>query len=227
MITIWHALFSVDAVIAAATAVYGLAALWGAAGRGRWLWRWSWLALLLAALAPIGAYELMVMFGTQAAVIVVGVAGARLVRGLYARRTDLAKAERADIASAWFAQRQFGLGDMLCFVVLMAARFAILRLAAPSTRSLGAAPVDWWLWFCAGAVLGLATLHVAWAVFGGGRWFLRGFACMMACGLGFVATAAAYLICAFAVARDRIVVPRSIDGLERLARVYCLHARCA
>jgi len=60
--------------------VFGVAALWAVGGRAGWLARTAPVALLLAALVPIGAYELLAVFGAQVAVVIVWVLVVRLGR---------------------------------------------------------------------------------------------------------------------------------------------------
>ncbi len=49
-----------------AAMLYGTAALWAAAGRAGWLQRVAPITLLLAALFPIGAYDLFALYLSQA-----------------------------------------------------------------------------------------------------------------------------------------------------------------
>ena len=53
-----------------AAMLYGTAALWAAAGRAGWLQRIAPITLLLAALFPIGAYDLFALYLSQALVTI-------------------------------------------------------------------------------------------------------------------------------------------------------------
>src|SRR5262245_18365936 len=106
----------IAAVIVLAATLYGVVALWAARGRSTWFWRSAAVLLLLAAVAPIGAYELLAIYGTQAAVVVGGIWMVRLLRAWQARR-DVATDLRAI---------QFRLPDLLKATLLAAAVFAIV-----------------------------------------------------------------------------------------------------
>src|SRR5262245_41482563 len=120
-------LVAVTAVLSAI--LYGLAILWAVDGRRGWLWRISPLALLLAALVPIGAYDLLVLFGTQTAVVLGSRAFTRFNRSRGARKAKTVSQITEPVPSAKEAATQFTLRDVLKGVLLAGALFAIARLA--------------------------------------------------------------------------------------------------
>ena len=156
------------------TSVYGLAAFWAAWPRASWLARWAPLAILLAALAPLGAYELVAFNAAQAAVIVVGVFLARSVQSRRASRRVSDPGSDAKLHAtappvvappgAVAHRPQFTLVDVLQGVVLAAAVFALLRLAAPSSAVAFGSPIEWWPWIATGSTLGLAALAEYWVL---------------------------------------------------------------
>jgi hypothetical protein len=116
------------ATFASAAILYTAAALWAAGGKGPACARSAPLILLLAALVPIGAYELLVLFASQAATIIAGVTLAGLVRRRRARVVAIAAGETL-VAPARRTLR-FSLGDLLGWLAVAAAVLAILRHAA-------------------------------------------------------------------------------------------------
>lgn len=158
-----------------AALLFGAAALWAVTGRGNVVSRIAPSALLLAALAPTGAYELIAVFGAQIAVIVGWVLFVRLFR---AYRSASDRGETARGAST-FALREvvrdnarFRLRELMQFVVLTALALAILRFAAPVVSATGGA-VNWGSWILVGLLFGAAVVAAEWLVFGNGRWYTR------------------------------------------------------
>ena len=153
-----------------ATTLYALAAFWAASARSSWFWRWAPLVLLLAALAPLGAYELMALFATQAAAII-GVSSAanwKRSRQLSSPAATSSALNEVPAPSAapgprpHFHWPQFGLLDVLKAVVLAAGVFALLRLAAPGTEATLGIAIDWWAWSATGATIGFVILVALW-----------------------------------------------------------------
>lgn len=198
--------------------LYGIAALWAASGRKNWLWRWAPLVLLLAALAPIGAYELVALYGTEAAVIIGAISVWRFVRGWRAARHAPA-GESVDVRAVLVppARRvplQFLLRDVLKVILLTAAVLAIVRYAAAETT-----PIDWWPSVGAGAALGAGTLAAAWLVCGRGRWYFRVLA------FGLITAVAGEVLEALGYSTGVLAafIPNGIHWL--LARACCWQAR--
>ncbi len=102
--------------------------------------RWAPLTLLLSAMAPIGAYELLALYGIQAAVVVGSIS---LVSFVKCRRP--APSGRVPL----FARPRFSLRDVLKAILLTGAVLAIIRFAAQGTTgTLGG--MAWWPWVVAG-----------------------------------------------------------------------------
>ncbi|REK07883.1 MAG: hypothetical protein DWQ37_20990 [Planctomycetota bacterium] len=147
---------------------FGLAALWAARGRAGWFWRWAPLVLGLAVLAPLGAIELIVLFGAQAATVMSGLALARI----FAARAAWRRAQRENSEHATRARSlgiQFRLREALWGVLLAAGALALVRLAPPQALvSLGFSSM-FPPWLVAGLVLGAATLAAMQLALGGAR----------------------------------------------------------
>jgi hypothetical protein len=142
---------------------FGIAALWAAIGRGGWLVRIVPITLMLAAMLPIGAYELLALVLVQSAIV---------VGSILAWRSFVAKShcvsEEVDQPSA----ARFGLRDLMAALVLVSLVLACVHYRAPSTVQLGT-PIDWWPWFLCGGVLGINTVASAILALGTTRWYLR------------------------------------------------------
>jgi hypothetical protein len=152
-------LFNTAALLAAA--LFGLVALFAATSQRNLLWGTMLLALLLATLAPIGAYELLALYATQAAVVLATIFIASFVRN---RRSGI---------PIRITRPRFGLRDALIAIIPASVVFAIVRNAAPSTGSPLGWPIEWWKWIAAGAGLAAVTLAAAWAAWSAARWYLR------------------------------------------------------
>ena len=148
-----------------AATLYGIAALWAVAGRGGWLARCLPLALLLAALAPIGAYELLAQYSTQAGVVVVVLLAKlnwpRLLAQFQGSQTPAIEPTLTQAISD--LRPQFLLRDVLKAVFLAGAVLAIVRHGSPSDLA-KAGGTGWTRWIVAGAALGMTTLAAAWAI---------------------------------------------------------------
>jgi hypothetical protein len=145
----WLQITAVAFVLASAAWVYAAAALWLVGGAGRWYWRVAPLALLMTALLPIGAYELVVLFGGQVAVIM----AAGFASWLLHRRKNVA----AESSARW--RPQFGLRDLIAAVALLATVLAIGRNASFNPIWSGA---DYgWLWILVTAGLGAGLGAIA------------------------------------------------------------------
>src|SRR5690349_11701856 len=88
----------ISLVVTMAVSLYGLAALWATSARGGLLARVAPSILLLTALVPLGAYELIVLFGSQVLMVVGLIAGGRMGRAFCTARR-----EGASCAAAWSA----------------------------------------------------------------------------------------------------------------------------
>ena len=133
-VTVW-----LWAAFAAATILYAVAAQWVAVGKGPAWARSAPLILLLAALVPIGAFELLVLFATEAVTIVAGtrcggvalrtITGDLTFDGLMRRRRErgaaCARGEGSDAPRG--RTLRFSLGDLLGWLAVAAAVLAILR----------------------------------------------------------------------------------------------------
>jgi len=161
---------------AMAATLYGIAALWAVGGRAGWLWRTAPVALLLAALVPIGAYELLAVFGAQVAIVIAWVLVVRFGRAFRhchnhgeSRRDALRTALRRE----WSERARFHLRDVLLAVLLAGVVLAIVRLAPPLRTGMGLLPPISGAYVAAGAVVGLLTVAVEWAIFGRAGWYFR------------------------------------------------------
>jgi hypothetical protein len=148
---LWLQVVAIGAMLVSAAWAYAAAALWLVGGAGRGYWRIAPLTLLMTALLPIGAYELVVLFGGQVAVILVAGFASWFVR----RRKD----SGAEPRSRW--RPQFGLRDLIAAVALVAAVFGIGRHASFNPIWTGAG--HGWLWILITAALGagLGTISLA------------------------------------------------------------------
>ena len=167
----------VGLLAAVAATLYGSAALWALGGRASRLLRLAPLALLLAALVPLGAYELVALFATQA---IVAMGGISLWQSVRARRAEAATqvTARADGPGdaplpAINSRPRFLLSDLLKAIVLIAMVAAIVRHAPPLAVATGGAAIDWWPWIVAGGGLGIITLAAVWTAQSSRRWYLR------------------------------------------------------
>jgi hypothetical protein len=157
------ALLLISGAALSAAALYGLAALWAVGGRGGWLVRWTPLTLLLAALAPIGAYELLALYGMQATLIT----GVLWLVSVVKRRRAAPNGQPPR-----FAWPQFSLRDVLKVFLLVGAALAIIR-DTPPDASAAIGRTEWWPWASAGVGLGAVTLIAAWTAFGRAPWYAR------------------------------------------------------
>jgi len=162
------------AAFASAAILYTAAALWAAGGKGPAWARCAPLILMLAALVPIGAFELLVLFASQAVTIIAGVTLAGLVR----RRRAAAAAIAAGEALNGPARHtlRFSLGDLLGWLAVAAAVLAILRHApsgpvwsVQTIASGGASPMLGGL----GLALGAVALVANWLVWACARRWKR------------------------------------------------------
>ena len=174
----WLRLLPINAAMlglaVAVSVLFGLAALWAVGGRAHWLARLGPAALLLAALVPIGAYEPLVLFGAQVAVVIGGHVVAALVAALRRRHAGARPSRESPPhdTPATNNRPHFGLKDMLLAVLLVGTISAIVRFGPP----LGVAfmlGVGWSWYALAGAILGLITVAGAWIATGRGRWYVR------------------------------------------------------
>ena len=155
--------------------LYGAAAFWAVGGRAGWLVRVAPVALLLAALSPLGAYELIVLFGTQVVVVIAWVLMGRFGRVFRAGRNrgeSRRDALRGALEKSWGDGPRFQLRDLLKAVLLVAGVMAIVRFAAPSFTTTGG-PIQWGAFILGGAVVGTLTVAAAWMVFGQAGWYFR------------------------------------------------------
>ncbi|MGD9721542.1 MAG: hypothetical protein AB7O59_06360 [Pirellulales bacterium] len=162
-------------IITAVVSLYGLAALWATSGRGGWLARVAPAVLLLTALVPLGAYELIALFGAQVLTVVCLLVGGGMLRAFRAARLEGASSAAA--RSAAYRQLagdgpRFGLRDLLQAVLLVAFVLAIVRFAArwiPMTP----VPDEFAGLALVGVGLGVVTVFADWLVFGRSWWWLR------------------------------------------------------
>jgi hypothetical protein len=165
----------------AAALLFGAAALWAVSGRGHWLVRIAPVTLLLAALAPVGAYELIAVFGAQSAVIIGWVLLGRLA-GRSPRTRDESSAAKGAVHSDhdairgrdahWGQGARFQIRALLEFVLLVGGILAIARYAAPVVAATGGT-ASWGACVLIGVASGLLLIAVEWTVFGKARWFVR------------------------------------------------------
>ncbi|MEX2114225.1 MAG: hypothetical protein WD845_13620 [Pirellulales bacterium] len=162
--------------LAFATAMlFGASALWAVGGRGNLVSRMAPAALLLAALTPIGAYELIAVFGTEVAVVIGWLLLGRFIR---ARRSERNRGQLAGDApnsapqQIWREGPRFQLRELLQFVLLAAVILAIVRFAAPVVAATGGS-VNWGVCILTGFVVGIATIAIEWIVFGNAGWYFR------------------------------------------------------
>jgi hypothetical protein len=175
----------VGTTAALASALYGIAALWAASGRTSWLWRLTPIALLLAALAPIGAYELVALYGAQTVVVIVVISLARFVRRWRAvgnTRDAGVGALGQPLQETRGPRIQFLLTDLLNAALLIGAVLAIVREAAPGTPSTLGGRIVWTPLVATGAGFGVTTLAATWVVCGHWRWYFRVTVCALVLG---------------------------------------------
>jgi len=146
---LWLQVVAVGAVLASSAWAYAAAALWLIGGAGHWFWRVAPLALLMTALLPIGAYELLILFGGQVAVI--------LGRGFADWLRDRKKVDPDARTTPW--RPQFGLRDLIAAVALLAAVFGIGRHA--SFNPIWSDADHGWLWILVTAGLGAGLGAIA------------------------------------------------------------------
>jgi hypothetical protein len=141
-----------------AATFFGCLSIWSCAGQFRWYWHIAPLSLALAALIPMGGHEPVLLFGSQAATVVL----ADLVSRDIARRSL-----RKDTSSSL----RFGLGDLIVAVAIVACIAAIARrlpvLGTPHVV------IAWWRWMITGFGFGLATCAAEVLVRGRWRWYGR------------------------------------------------------
>jgi len=161
---------------AIAATLFGVAAMWAVGGRAGWLARTAPVALLLAALVPIGAYELLAVFGAQVAVVIAWVLVVRLGRAFRDSRNQ-GESRRGALRTAlrreWGDRARFHLRDVLLAVLLAGVVLAIVRLAEPMRTGLGLLPPVSGVYGAVGTVLGILTVAIEWAIFGRARLYLR------------------------------------------------------
>ncbi len=159
----------------AAALLYGAAALWAVVGRSNLVWRFAPAILLLSALAPTGAYELMAVFGAQVAAIIGWVLLGRLVRGYRSSRSrggGPGDALRSGLHELVGDGARFRLRVLLQFVLVVALVFAIIRFAEPLVDTTGGV-VNWRGCLLLGLVAGTMMIAAEWLVFGHARWYFR------------------------------------------------------
>ncbi len=159
----------------AAALLYGAAALWAVRGRGHWLARVAPMTLLLVALAPVGAYELIAVFGTLSAVIIGWVLVGRLF-GISPRTRHenpaASGAANTDQGTLKGQGARFQIRALLEFVLLVGGVLAIARHAAPVVAAT-AGTVQWGACMLIGVAVGLVLIAIEWTVFGRARWVIR------------------------------------------------------
>jgi hypothetical protein len=174
-----------------ASLLFAAAALWAVSGRGNLVARIAPAAILLAGLAPTGAYELIAVFGGHIAAIIGWVLLGRFLRAFRsARRRGETWRAAASCAAREVAgdKARFQLQELLQLVLLAAIVLAILRFAAPLNITTS---VDWHDGVLIGLALGVTMIVAEWLVFGNVRWYFR----VVAVGLALGAFAAIlYLI---------------------------------
>ena len=201
------------AALLAAT-LYGLAGYWAAAGRVGWLGRIAPIALLLAALVPLGAFELIALFGTQAAVIVAWVNVAQIVPAYRAARAGGRRrrdAVRTTLRQWWAGGPQFRLRDLLAAVLLAAGVLAIVRHVDPSASlAASATSVVFGLPYAGfvvmGFLAGVVTIAAEWIVFGRAKRFYRVAVLLLPC-------AALYAAWHLAAGESFLLVPSWMLGV--------------
>ncbi len=141
-----------------AATLFGWLSLWAAADRFRWYWHVAPLALALAALVPMGGREPVLLFGTQAGLIIAcEVARKSLGQRRAGNRHPL--------------RPKFGIGDAIMVLALTGGVMAIVRF---QPVQLSPTPVlTWWRWIVSGAGFAFATLSGAVLVTGRRRGISR------------------------------------------------------
>ena len=125
---------------------------------------------------PIGAYELLVLFGCQAAVVIGGIWLADFWAGFRRARQQglgVVRAIGQVVAQLWGEGPRFPLRELLAGVLLAAAVLAIVRngpVDAVATRDVLNNPGPW---IAAGIALGITTLAAIGIVFGSAHWYVR------------------------------------------------------
>ncbi len=140
--------------------IYSLAALWAVAAPVSWHWRWGPLILLLAGMAPIGASELLALFGTQTAIVAGFLLTYRAWRSHLRHseaREDVGEILQPVAASKSF---QFGLPDLLRLMVLAGCVLSMIQIGQENSAMADGMPTEWWRWIVIGVVLAVNTLVI-------------------------------------------------------------------
>jgi hypothetical protein len=157
-----------------AATLFGLLALWATAGRFRWYWHVAPLALALAALVPMGGYQPLLIFGSQAS----GVVLYCVIAAFIPHRRDVRSEEPPRQIRAW----RFTLLDGVLAILLAASVLAIVR-NVPYAGDAGGT-LDWWDYALTGLGFAAVTCAAYQLVAGWLSWYWRGLVTPLMLGAG-------------------------------------------
>lgn len=150
----------VSSMLVATVALFGIASLWATNRRVGWFARVAPITILLAALLPIGMFDLAIVLAMEAAFVIGGVWLVRGVRSWRKRRKAKRLAAAGELSGEAEPSRswvpRFGLFDLLKAVALGAVVLAIARLASDEWGGTDwSSPVNWAQALAVGAILAL------------------------------------------------------------------------
>jgi hypothetical protein len=146
---------------ATAGAAFGLLAIWAGLGRLHWVIRFVPIVAVIVALFPVPAFDLALVFVSQALVVAVPLI---LVRRFTAPPTDGTATVTPPASHPW---RRFSVADLLRATLLIAAVFGVVAYVPENVRA------SWWKYVLLGTGFGMATLAGAWAARAHRPWWIR------------------------------------------------------
>jgi len=159
----------VHVLAATAGAAFGLLAIWAGLGRHHWCVRFIPVAAVIVSLFPVPAFDLALVFVTQALVVVVPLL---LVRRFTLPPADGKATEAPPRSHAW---RRFSIADLFRATLLISTVFGVLAYLPGEVRE------SWWKYALVGGGFGVATLAGAWAALAHRPWWVRlGVVCLVA-----------------------------------------------
>ncbi|HVC99242.1 MAG TPA: hypothetical protein VND64_36595 [Pirellulales bacterium] len=150
-------------------AAFGLLAIWAGLGRLHWSVRFIPVTAVIVSLFPVPAYDLALVFVSQALVVAVPL--------ILVRRFTALPAEgiATEAPPGSHASRRFSVADLFRLTLLIAAVFGVVAYLPGDVRA------SWWKYVLLGAGFGVATLAGAWAALANRPWWIRlGVVCLVA-----------------------------------------------
>jgi len=142
-------------------AAFGMLAIWAGFGRLHWSVRFIPVAAVIVSLFPVPAFDLALVFVSQALVVAVPLI---LVRRFTAPPADGTATVTAPPSQPW---RRFSVADLFRATLLIAAVFGVAAYLPGDVRA------SWWKYTLVGAGFGVATLAGAWTALARRHWWLR------------------------------------------------------